>query len=91
MEKKGQGLSMNAIIIAALALLVLVVLAIIFMGQMGGNATDLRKCESIGGKCVEDRQCPAGWSKTTLSNVACLDSDGKADKVNQQCCTVGEN
>ena len=35
MDKKGQGLSLNVIIIAALALIVLVVLVVIFTGQIG--------------------------------------------------------
>ena len=35
MSKKGQGLSMNVIIIAALALLVLVILSVIFMSRAG--------------------------------------------------------
>ena len=34
MDKKGQGLSLNVIIIAALALIVLVVLIAIFMGRI---------------------------------------------------------
>lgn len=39
--KKGQGLSMNVIIIAAIALLVLVVLIAIFSGRMGIFSKDL--------------------------------------------------
>ncbi len=35
MDKKGQGLSLNVIIIAALALIVLVVLVVIFTGRIG--------------------------------------------------------
>ncbi len=35
MSKKGQGLSVNVIIVAALALIVLVVLAVIFIQQTG--------------------------------------------------------
>jgi hypothetical protein len=34
-NKKGQGLSLNVIIVAALALIVLVVLAAIFVGRIG--------------------------------------------------------
>ena len=34
MEKKGQGLSMTTIVVAALALLVLVVLTLIFTGRL---------------------------------------------------------
>ncbi len=35
MDSKGQGLSLNVIIIAALALIVLVVLVVIFTGRIG--------------------------------------------------------
>ncbi len=40
---KGQGLSLNVIIIAALALIVLVVLVAIFTGQIGGFRTGVDK------------------------------------------------
>ncbi len=45
--KKGQGLSFNVIIIAAIALLVLVILAVIFIGRMGADESkdfDFDKC-----------------------------------------------
>ena len=51
MYKKAQGISMNVIIIAALALLVLVILSVIFMGRMGSWGTDVNSCENKGGKC----------------------------------------
>lgn len=35
MDKKGQGLSLNVIIVAALALIVLVVLVVVFTGRIG--------------------------------------------------------
>lgn len=52
MEKSGQGLSLNTIIIAAIALLVLVVIALIFMGRInifGGGVTE---CNNNGGECM---------------------------------------
>lgn len=49
---KAQGLSLTAIIVAALALIVLVVLAAIFTGQIGGTAQTLRKCSVQGGQCL---------------------------------------
>jgi uncharacterized membrane protein YqiK len=56
--KKGQGLSMNVIIIAAIALLVLVVLVAIFSGRMGLFNQDLNDqtenaCSARGGECKE--------------------------------------
>lgn len=37
MDKKGQGLSLTTIIIAAIALIVLVIIIAIFTGQLGGK------------------------------------------------------
>ncbi len=42
-SKKGQGLSLNAIIIAALALIVLVVLVAVFTGQIGKTKVGIEK------------------------------------------------
>lgn len=50
--KKGQGLSLNTIIIAAIVLIVLVVLWAVFTGRMGvfsKGVTDVTK----GGTCIE--------------------------------------
>ena len=51
MSKKAQGLSMNIIIIAAIALLVLVILAILFIGRTGIFAKGVDECK---GQCIED-------------------------------------
>jgi len=50
---KAQGISINVIIIAAIALLVLVVLSVIFMGRLGQFATKTAECENKGGKCAD--------------------------------------
>ncbi len=52
MKKKAQGISMNVIIIAAIALLVLVVLSIIFLGRMGSWSQNVADCETKGGVCA---------------------------------------
>jgi len=49
--KRGQGLSMNVIIIAAISLLVLVVLAVIFIGRSGTFAQTTKSCATQGGTC----------------------------------------
>ncbi|MFC1728425.1 hypothetical protein ACFLZ7_03105 [Nanoarchaeota archaeon] len=61
MNKKGVELSMNVIIIAAIALLVLVVLSVIFLGRIGTFGETASSCEAQGGKCA----------------IACGDSDYK--------------
>jgi len=50
MSKKAQGLSMNVIIIAAIALLVLVILAT-FLLNAGGDVGEGTSCTGMGGEC----------------------------------------
>jgi len=50
MSKKAQGLSMNVIIIAAIALLVLVILAVLIL-RAGRGVTEGTGCKGIGGTC----------------------------------------
>ena len=49
LNKKGQGISINVIIIAAIALLVLVILAVLVL-RAGGDLND-KKCNPSGGVC----------------------------------------
>ncbi|HIH10805.1 TPA: hypothetical protein HA241_01305 [Candidatus Woesearchaeota archaeon] len=46
-SKKGQSLSLNVIIVAALALIVLVVLVVIFTGRIGGFDEGLTKESNV--------------------------------------------
>ena len=50
MSKKAQGLSMNVIIIAAIALLVLVILAVLIL-RAGSGVASGTGCEGSGGEC----------------------------------------
>ena len=50
--KKSQGLSMSTIVVAALALLVLSVMSIIFIGRMNTASDDVNSCVNNGGTCV---------------------------------------
>ncbi|MFA6088890.1 MAG: hypothetical protein WC755_03425 [Candidatus Woesearchaeota archaeon] len=73
-SKKGDGLSMNVIIIAILALLVLVVLSLIFIKQM--NKTDettnsICIVEKVGAKCIK-----SGETYDT-ANLVVADTTGK--------------
>jgi len=51
--KKAQGLSMNVIIIAAIALLVLVIISVLVL-KAGGNLGDNTGCSGVGGTCAPD-------------------------------------
>jgi hypothetical protein len=78
--KKAQGISVNVIIIAAIALLVLVVLSVIYIGRMGSWGTSAADCENKGGTCVPAGQdCPTGYTK--YSAWVCTDADPDED-----CC-----
>ena len=78
MRKKGQGLSLNTIIVAAIVLIVLVVLWAIFTGRMGDFTKNLQKQEAktdakaqefeklAGGDSCAGRTCSATTSKGDL-------------------------
>ena len=59
-KKKGQGLSLNTIVIAAIALIVLVVLIFIFSGKIKVFGRSSESCNTAGGVCdknVYSEQC----------------------------------
>lgn len=76
MSKKGQGLSLNVIIIAALALIVLVVLIVVFTGRIAifdresaqQGSTDLAAMKLQYGSC-HPSQVEEGRFTTALSRV----------------------
>lgn len=89
--KRGQGLSMNVIIIAAIALLVLVILAVIFIGRMGTTAKNIDKCQ---GQCIvstgdsPDSDCKEQFGTYYKgTRDPCLDSNNK--NIDGQICCVG--
>lgn len=56
--KKAQGISINVIIIAAIALLVLVILAVLLLGS--GQKLSEKKCNALAGRCVPSFECDVG-------------------------------
>ncbi len=79
-NKKGQGLSLNTIVIAALVVLVLVILSVVFMGGMAEFSWFVGNCEKKGGTCM-DSSCTSG---NTEIPGKCF-YDGEVDKY-QKCC-----
>lgn len=92
--KKAQGLSLNVIIIAALGLLVLVILAIVFTGKTGTFVKESDKCEIQGGTCVLSKDECSGQYQRIVSSAACdYNGDGKYEfgGADGWCCvSVGE-
>ena len=84
MKKRAQGLSINTIIIAAIALIVLVVLVAIFTGRIGMFSSGITSIGDPKLLCLEDQQgairdeCPKG-------EVSILARDAIGGKV---CCKV---
>jgi hypothetical protein len=50
--KKGQSMSLNVIVVAALVILVLIVLSVIFIRSGGSFTNNVGSCEVQGGKCA---------------------------------------
>jgi len=85
--KKAQGLSLNVIIIAALALLVLVILALIFTGRIGTFTQSSGDCVINGGQC--QRTDCTGENSRQISNSCDLDGDGTLNEgqaIDGICC-----
>ena len=97
MRKKAQGISLNVIIIAALGLLVLVVLAIIFTGRTGIFVKESDKCSvkyGTSGRCVESKEDCAGAYDKIQWGACDLNEDQNFHYNNEDddgycCVTVG--
>lgn len=78
--KKAQGISLNAIIIATLALLVLVVLAMIFTGRIGIFTKETKSCATLGNNaaCVGDASECGGSDQKVMGGYTCPEA--------QVCC-----
>ncbi|MDO8740226.1 MAG: hypothetical protein Q7J54_01485 [Candidatus Woesearchaeota archaeon] len=93
-NKKGMDMSVNVIIIAALALIVLVVLFAIFTGRLGGFSLAVQSCVDKGGECVKPNaagtsaDCAAEKSAdwTILRGTDCEKDDNKDKKSDNFCC-----
>lgn len=86
-KNKKADLSINIIIIAAIALLVLVVLIAIFTGRMNIFSKESQNCESIGGKCTDESNPNCG--EDDLQNYPVEYRAAKCE-TGGVCCTVGE-
>ncbi len=84
MKKKGQGISLNVIIIAAIALIVLVILILIFTGRIGLFTKEVSACTNSGGVCIELGTHPS-------ADAACQATFGTYSKSMSAECTKKVN
>lgn len=84
--KKAQGISVNVIIIAAIALLVLVILSVVYIGRMGEWGIQTKNCETQGGKCSE--KC--GHVDYGTENYPTAYPLWNCEVPGEDCCIAGE-
>ncbi|MBI2548355.1 hypothetical protein HYW21_03320 [Candidatus Woesearchaeota archaeon] len=82
MHKRAQSLSLNVIIVAALALLVLVVLALIFTGKINIWGSQVKDCVQNGGECQTGPDCEEGFRN--YNAWKCADESG--EPTDEVCC-----
>lgn len=61
MKNKKSELSINTVIVAALALAVLIVLIFIFTGNLGKVSDNIGSCTAKGGECAKDMDKNNEW------------------------------
>ena len=89
MDKKAQGLSMNVIIVAALALIVLVVLSVIFMSRAGIFAQSTGECITNGGTCMDNEAGACQGDLQSVSDNTCLTKvEGKKVLDTEKICCI---
>ena len=99
MDKKAD-ISMNMIIVAALAMLVLIVVVMLFSGKMRIFGNTMQSCEAQGGECSGTtvviscdpengiyKNCKIACSQTNPNNYVILQgTDCEADNKKEICC-----
>lgn len=78
-SKRAQGMPVNVIIIAAIALVVLFVLVALFTGKIRGLSQDLENCSTKQGRCA--RECEPNEA---VASGKCSDAEEKEGK--KKCC-----
>jgi hypothetical protein len=81
MNKKAQGLSMNMIILAAIALIVLIVLVVIFYGKAKSFSASAEDCKQKGGDCQPKTQSCDG---PNLGQMGCADDQFCCMKMGEE-------
>ncbi len=86
-NKKAQSISINTIVIAAIALIVLVVVIAIFGGRIRMFLTGATACSTQGGECKERIECTPGLN-TQVTGTDCenRNSEGMDPQYEYICC-----
>ncbi len=82
MKKKGQGLSLNVIIVAAIALIVLIVLWAIFTGRMGTTVGGIEKADQ------DAREVAENFRGTVALGGACKGNTGAGALTDGACAAT---
>lgn len=80
-NKKGQGMPVNVIIIAVLALLVMVIVAFVFTGKFAEFSKRINDCEAVAGNACE-YSCAEGYTQD--SSRKCF--EGNKVDTSKVCC-----
>lgn len=80
--KKAQGMSLNVVIIAALVVLVLIVLSVIFIRSSGTFVDRVASCSVKGGKCAP----VCGDMIYGTEEYSIPDYDAKCSDASEICC-----
>jgi len=83
--KRAEGLSLNVVIIAILALLVLLVVSLIFTGRL---ALFNKGIDSCAGQCVENTQECADLDGQPQYTGKCREGGGQPDASKPYCCVI---
>lgn len=89
MKKKAQSISINTIVAAAIALVVMILIVMIFTNSFAGFNRSANACQSNGGNCVESDECVSDDIKIrqVRTDLICYGFDGERAK-DEVCCVV---
>jgi hypothetical protein len=97
--KKGE-ISIEFVVLAALALIFLIVVALLISGKIGIFNKTLGACESAGGSCVDSSECNAeggeisGFNCKDTNDVCCMGacalSGGECTDSDESCGATKE-
>ena len=93
MNKKGQSISINTIIIAAIGLAVLVVLFAIFTGRIGGFTKGVQETDTCAQKCASLNTNNPPGANPTVDTKSCADGQYIAGSYKDGpfgCCCVAK-